>query len=122
MKRIAVLLIMSTVFFSGCASTKGVLTTVEKQYEFVVSLEQHQEKGLNALKEYNQPYEISLGDIEKLKNIRDTHYGEVDRRHNFLCASVVLCRQHLSADSEEAIRVVSECLGVPVWLFNQTTG
>ena len=66
MKRIAVLLIMSFVFFTGCTNTKWIRTTVVKQYDFTVTLEQHQGKGVNGLQEYTQPYEIDLADLEKL--------------------------------------------------------
>ena len=74
MKRIAALLIMSFVFFMGCTNTQWIRTAVVKEYDFTVTLEQHQGKGVNGQQEYTQPYEIDLADLEKL--MRNLTYTE----------------------------------------------
>ena len=66
MKRIAILLIVSAVFFSACTSTEWVQSTVDKQYKYIVTLEQQQKKGITVHQKYEHPYEIDLADLEKL--------------------------------------------------------
>ena len=66
MKRTAILLIISAAFLSACTSTEWVQSTVEKQYKYIVTLEQQQEKGIIVQQKYEHPYEIKLADLEKL--------------------------------------------------------
>lgn len=66
MKRIAVLIIISVAFFSACTSTEWVQSTVDKQYKYIVTLEQQQKKGIIVQQKYEHPYEIDLADLEKL--------------------------------------------------------
>jgi len=66
MKRIAALLIISVSFLSACTSTEWVQSTVDKQYKYIVTLEQQQKKGVTAQQKYEHPYEIDLADLEKL--------------------------------------------------------
>ena len=65
MKRTAVLLIISAVFLSACTNTKWVRTNVDKQRDFIVTLEQ-QEDGVIVRQQYDHPYEIDLVNFEKL--------------------------------------------------------
>ncbi|MBC2715365.1 MAG: SHOCT domain-containing protein [Desulfobacteraceae bacterium] len=66
MKRITVLLIISAAFFSACSSSKWVRTTVVKQRDFIVNLEQRQEEGIIIQQNYEHPYKLGLPDLEKL--------------------------------------------------------
>jgi len=65
MKRTAVLLIFSAVFLSACTNTKWVRTNVDKQRDFIVTLEQ-QEEGVTVRQRYEHPYDIELEYLEKL--------------------------------------------------------
>lgn len=66
MKRIAILLIICAFFLSACTSTEWVHSTVDKQYKYIVTLEQQQKKGIIVQQKYEHPYEIDLTDLEKL--------------------------------------------------------
>jgi hypothetical protein len=65
MKRTVVLLIITAVFLSACTNTKWVRTNVDKQRDFIVTLEQ-QEEGVTVLQQYEHPYEIDLANLEEL--------------------------------------------------------
>lgn len=74
MKKITVLLILSVVFLSACASTKLLRKTVVKQHEFAISLEQHQTNGVTTPQKYEHPYDLDFAVIEKL--LGDMSYTE----------------------------------------------
>jgi len=65
MKRTAALLIITTAFLSACTNTKWVRINVDKQLDFIVTLEQ-QEEGEIVRQQYEHPYEINLAELEKL--------------------------------------------------------
>jgi len=65
MKRILVLLIISTVFCSACTSTRWVRTPVAKEYDFTVTLEQFADQGADGAQIHDQPRAI---DLTELKN------------------------------------------------------
>lgn len=66
MKRIALLLIICSTFLSACSSSQWARTSVAKEYDYVVTLEQHQGHETNSLQTYEHPYEIALADLETL--------------------------------------------------------
>ncbi|MBK1829525.1 hypothetical protein JIN77_02210 [Verrucomicrobiaceae bacterium R5-34] len=72
-------------------------------------------------KNHNTPTILKsvVGDLEKLSQIRDTHYGAVDPVHNFLSAAVVLCRKALPDSHVQVIQDTGRELDIPVWLFNK---
>jgi len=66
MKRIFALLILSTVFCSACTSTKWVRTSVAKEYDFTVALEQLTEKGAIVPQTHEQPQGIDPAELKKV--------------------------------------------------------
>ncbi len=66
MKRIAALLILSSVSLSACASTKWVRTPVAKEHAYLVALEQSRIKGTVVPQAYRHPHQIDRADLEKL--------------------------------------------------------
>lgn len=66
MKRISVLLIIIAVFFSACTSSRWVQTTVAKDYDFIVTLEQLPGDSNIVEQKYEHPYQINIADLEKL--------------------------------------------------------
>lgn len=65
MNRTVFLLIITAFFLSACTNTNWVRTNVDKQRDFIVTLEQ-QEEGVIARQQYEHPYEIDLVNLEKL--------------------------------------------------------
>ncbi len=74
MKKIAVLFIIGAAFLSACSSARWVRTTIEKQKDFTVTLEQRQVEGKIIGQKYAHPYKIDLADFEKL--LKDLTYIE----------------------------------------------
>ena len=74
MKKISVLLIVSAFFLSACTSSEWVRTTVAKEYDFIVTLEQHPQKENVALQKYAHPYHVDLASLGKLMG--DLTYNE----------------------------------------------
>ncbi len=74
MKKIAVLLIIGAAFFSACSTTKWVRTTVVKQKDFIVTLEQREEEGKIISQKYQHPFEIDLPNLVRL--MKDLTYIE----------------------------------------------
>ena len=74
MKRIFALLILSTVFCSACSSTKWVRTSVAKEYDFTVALEQFTEKGAIVPQTHKQPQGIDPAELKKV--LSDLIYTE----------------------------------------------
>lgn len=66
MHRKLALLIICAVFLSACTSTKWVRTTVTKEYDLSVTLEQHQEKGAIVRQKYQQPKSMDLDELKTL--------------------------------------------------------
>jgi hypothetical protein len=117
MKRILVLLIISTVFCSACTSTQWVRTPVAKEYDFSVTLEQFAEQGGIGAQIHDQPRAIDLtelktvmGDLtytEKaglMSNIKQSQVfqqTEIDRLAPVLAATLA------KADAGQRLRFVS---------------
>lgn len=59
-------------------------------------------------------------DINKLKRIRETHYGIVDTQSKFFGASVIFCRKKLSKEKEDDIKKEGQSAEVAIWLFQET--
>ncbi len=74
MKKIAALVIIATAFLSACSSTRWIQTTVVKQRDFVVNLEQRQKEGNIIDRQYDHPFEIAPADLEKF--MKDLAYVE----------------------------------------------
>ena len=74
MKRIAILLAISSVFLTACATTRWVRTPVAKEGDFVVTLEQLQDKGAVVPQQYAQPFKIQPKALAKI--MRDLKYSE----------------------------------------------
>ena len=74
MKNLSVLLIISAVFLSACTSSDWVRTTVAKEYDFIVTLEQQPKEGNTALQKYEHPYQTDLASLGKLMG--DLRYSE----------------------------------------------
>jgi hypothetical protein len=66
MRKIALLFIIGAAFLSACSSARWVRTTIVKQNNFIVTLEQRQEEGKIIGQQYEHPYKIDLADLEKL--------------------------------------------------------
>ena len=66
MKRIFALIILSAVFFPACATTQWVRTPVVKDRDFVVNLEQREEKGILLTDQYTHPHAIAPADLTRL--------------------------------------------------------
>jgi hypothetical protein len=60
-------------------------------------------------------------DLAKLKCIRERHYN-FEQVHKFFAASVILCRQHLSASDVAQLRMASAEAKVEIWIFNIERG
>jgi hypothetical protein len=74
MKRIAALLFISGILFTACATTRWVRTPVLKQKNFIVTLEQRQEKGTIVDSQYTHPADIETAVLEKV--MQDLSYSE----------------------------------------------
>ena len=74
MKRILVLLIISTVFCSACTSTRWVRTPVAKEYDFTVTLEQFADQGADGAQIHDQPRAIDLTELKTVMG--DLQYTE----------------------------------------------
>ena len=66
MKHIVVLLIVSTVFMSACTGTKWVRTTVAKEYDFAVALEQRPVKEAIAPQKQERTKRLELTELKSL--------------------------------------------------------
>ena len=66
MRLIVVLLIISTVFMSACTGTKWVRTSVAKEYDFAVALEQRPVKEAIAPQKQERTKRLELTDLKSL--------------------------------------------------------
>jgi len=71
MKRFAIALLISVALLSACASSKWTRTTIDKQYEHIVSLEQHQDE---VPQQQVRAHELNIADLKKLMG--DLQYTE----------------------------------------------
>jgi len=117
MRRIAALLIISAAFTSACTSSKWVRTSVAEHYDFNVTFEQYQGKGVVISKKYAHPHEIDIPDLARLMG--DLKYIEKGGRmrkekHSPVFQSVeidrlapVLAATLAKADASQRIRFTS---------------